>query len=252
MGEYHPEAHVNGLSGWSLIACICSSFAAKSEAAEALRSMAQIYKIFVNEIPVTILEGNPSDLPETIDEHRPVYFFTERDKIRKAFALAETGNYVRSLTIIGEDARQIRQTLFSAYRLIRAAGGVVMNQHRQILLIHRHGMWDLPKGKAEAGEQMQRTALREVEEETGVKPLVIVQKLRPTYHTYVTVQKVRILKKTNWYLMQHDGKGKLRPQEEEGITEVRWVDPRNMMEQLSRTYNSILDVLDFYMQEWED
>jgi 8-oxo-dGTP diphosphatase len=61
--------------------------------------------------------------------------------------------------------------------LVRASGGVVWrrdhdgNDAPRILLVHRprYDDWSLPKGKAEPGEQPHDTALREVEEETGLR-----------------------------------------------------------------------------------
>ena len=61
---------------------------------------------------------------------------------------------------------------------VRAAGGIV---HRRagdgeplVLLVHRprYDDWSLPKGKADAGERAEETALREVEEETGLRCLL--------------------------------------------------------------------------------
>ena len=41
----------------------------------------------------------------------------------------------------------------------------------QVLLVHRprYDDWSLPKGKADRGERAEETALREVEEETGLR-----------------------------------------------------------------------------------
>lgn len=55
-----------------------------------------------------------------------------------------------------------------------AAGGVVLREHngeRQVLIIHRgrYDDWSLPKGKGKADELHPETAIREVEEETGVR-----------------------------------------------------------------------------------
>ena len=50
-----------------------------------------------------------------------------------------------------------------------AGGGKVLNSEGRILFIFRNGKWDLPKGKAENKETIDQTALREVEEETGVE-----------------------------------------------------------------------------------
>jgi 8-oxo-dGTP pyrophosphatase MutT (NUDIX family) len=58
---------------------------------------------------------------------------------------------------------------------VRAAGGVVHRRDPsgrwQVLLVHRprYDDWSLPKGKADRGERAEETALREVEEETGLR-----------------------------------------------------------------------------------
>jgi 8-oxo-dGTP pyrophosphatase MutT (NUDIX family) len=58
---------------------------------------------------------------------------------------------------------------------VRAAGGVVVragaNGRQEILLVHRpqYGDWTLPKGKARDRETDEDCALREVEEETGLR-----------------------------------------------------------------------------------
>jgi 8-oxo-dGTP diphosphatase len=59
--------------------------------------------------------------------------------------------------------------------VIRAAGGVVTRRGAQdeleVLLVHRpaYDDWTFPKGKAEPGETDEDCALREVEEETGLR-----------------------------------------------------------------------------------
>jgi len=59
---------------------------------------------------------------------------------------------------------------------VRAAGGIVLRRAPggdgwQVLLVHRprYDDWSLPKGKADPGERDEDTALREVEEETGLR-----------------------------------------------------------------------------------
>ncbi|TVR18882.1 MAG: NUDIX hydrolase [Balneolaceae bacterium] len=108
---------------------------------------------------------------------------------------------------------------------IKAAGGVLFRYKdslAEILLIKRNGFWDLPKGKVENRESIEKAAMREVEEETGVKNIFIRSYLCETYHEYV--QKGKAYGKTTyWYLMDANGfDGDTKPQTEEGITETEW------------------------------
>jgi 8-oxo-dGTP pyrophosphatase MutT (NUDIX family) len=57
--------------------------------------------------------------------------------------------------------------------VVRAAGGIVVRrdgERPEVLLVHRpRGDWSFPKGKSDPGEGDEATALREVEEETGLR-----------------------------------------------------------------------------------
>jgi 8-oxo-dGTP diphosphatase len=54
---------------------------------------------------------------------------------------------------------------------VRAAGGVVLDEDGRVALVHRpkYDDWTLPKGKLYPGESFEEAALREVEEETGLR-----------------------------------------------------------------------------------
>jgi 8-oxo-dGTP pyrophosphatase MutT (NUDIX family) len=113
-------------------------------------------------------------------------------------------------------------------QIVRAAGGVVIKDSSKpaadVLLIKRNGVWDLPKGKTESGENIDECALREVEEETGVEKLSILSFLCQTYHEYEEAGQ-KIGKYTDWYSMKSGDKvHKMSPQIDEGITEVTWVE----------------------------
>lgn len=118
-----------------------------------------------------------------------------------------------------------KNNLQSLYRnqftLIPAAGGMVYNDKKEVLLIYRKEKWDLPKGKIEPYEPTNECAIREVQEETGVKKLQIIEKLATTYHEY-TLNDVPILKKTEWFLMNSNYIEELNPQLIEDITQVVW------------------------------
>ena len=109
-------------------------------------------------------------------------------------------------------------------------------------MIFRNGKWDLPKGKLEMGESVEECAIREVEEECGVSGIIIENKIKDTYHTYV-LEGENILKKTYWYKMKTDYSAKLVPQIEEGITKVSWIDKDQISKKLKNSYGNISDVL---------
>ncbi|MCR5709389.1 MAG: NUDIX domain-containing protein [Bacteroidales bacterium] len=129
----------------------------------------------------------------------------------------------------------------SRFREIPAGGGLVGNRKGEYLLILRHNLWDLPKGKMEPGESMEECALREVEEETGLHGLTLGRLICVTHHTY-TVFGENVLKHTWWYAMTDDREEPLIPQQEEDITEVRWVEKERLPEFLGATYPSIREV----------
>jgi 8-oxo-dGTP pyrophosphatase MutT (NUDIX family) len=119
-----------------------------------------------------------------------------------------------------------------------AGGGKVLNSEGRILFIFRNGKWDLPKGKAENKETIDQTALREVEEETGVEDLKITKPLEITYHIFKRNDKY-FIKKTYWFEMFSTYTGDLKPQKNEGITKVKWVSPKKLIKVRKNIYANI-------------
>ena len=121
---------------------------------------------------------------------------------------------------------------------IKAGGGIVYNQEGKVLMIKRHGKWDLPKGKKEKGENIATCALREVEEETGVKKLLIQRFRMITYHIFNRDGQY-FLKETYWYDMTTTFKKKLVPQTEEDIEKACWKDEAEVRELVKDSYKNI-------------
>ena len=121
---------------------------------------------------------------------------------------------------------------------IVAGGGKVVNSDGKILFIFRNGKWDLPKGKAEQKETIDQTALREVEEETGVEGLSITKPLEITYHIFKRNEQY-FIKKTYWFEMFSDYIGDFKPQKKEGITKVKWVGPKKLKKVRKNIYANI-------------
>lgn len=127
-------------------------------------------------------------------------------------------------------------------KLIIAAGGVVMNEHNEVLLIFRRGCWDLPKGKLDEGETVAECALREVKEETALEHITQGAFIADTFHQYEEKGQP-VTKQTSWYLMQGSSKETPVPQTEEDIAEIRWVPTQQLSPYLANTYPNIIEIL---------
>ena len=129
------------------------------------------------------------------------------------------------------------------FKLTKAAGGAVISKKDEVLMIFRHGRWDLPKGKKNSGEKNKETALREVMEETGLNKLEISKKLSVTYHFYRRNKRL-IIKKTHWFLMKGKRKQDMVPAIKEGIEKVKWVPFEKAKKKSNKTFRSITEVLE--------
>ena len=141
---------------------------------------------------------------------------------------------------------EAKANFMSLFKVVNAAGGVVQNSNYS-LMIFRLGKWDFPKGKLEKKESFKVAAVREVEEETGVKVL-LGKKVCTTWHTY-TFRKKRILKCTKWYAMDCLDDSEMAPQENESIDKVEWFKRKEVESALKGTYNSIRFVWNSYARK---
>jgi len=137
---------------------------------------------------------------------------------------------------------ELKKAFFKKFTFIQAAGGLVMNEKKEILIIFRRGKWDLPKGKLNKGENLEACAVREVEEETGLKKVKLVSTLTITYHTYHEGARF-ILKESHWYNMKAGGDQKLIPQTTEDIHEIKWVKTDELKQYMKNMFPSVTDVL---------
>jgi 8-oxo-dGTP pyrophosphatase MutT (NUDIX family) len=104
--------------------------------------------------------------------------------------------------------------------VVRAAGGAVLRQGRggpEVLLVHRpaYDDWSLPKGKANRGESDEDCAVREVEEETGLRCSLGRELPSTSYHD----GKGRPKRVRYWTMTPVEGEA--RPQAE--VDDVLWL-----------------------------
>jgi 8-oxo-dGTP pyrophosphatase MutT (NUDIX family) len=140
------------------------------------------------------------------------------------------------------DLSALQKAFFKKFVVVKAAGGLVLNDENEALLIFRRGKWDLPKGKLDKGETLEECAVREVMEETGLKNVQLISPLTITWHTYHEGTKF-ILKESHWYNMKATGKQTLVPQTTEDITEIRWVKKEDLKDYFNNAFPSVVDVL---------
>lgn len=125
---------------------------------------------------------------------------------------------------------------------VTAAGGVVERGDGKILMIYRNKRWDLPKGHWEEGETIEKCAVREVEEETGVVVATLGTKICETLHGYYLRNKWE-LKRTHWYNMTSDDTTPLTPQQEEGIERAEWLTPDEITRSIAGSFPTIQRVM---------
>ncbi len=108
-----------------------------------------------------------------------------------------------------------------------AAGGLaVCGSHA--LLIRKHGLWDIPKGKLKRrkGETPERCAVREIAEETGVEANLLKVRRPLCQSSYISYYSGKPFAKTvHWFVLDYRGRidDPLQPDLSENIDLCRWV-----------------------------
>jgi 8-oxo-dGTP diphosphatase len=100
---------------------------------------------------------------------------------------------------------------------VLAAGGLVLRDGRELAVVHRprYDDWSLPKGKLDEGEDFEQAALREVEEETGLRCRIERALGDTTYHD--NKDRAKLVR----YFEMRPESGEFTPNDE--VDELRWV-----------------------------
>lgn len=196
-----------------------------------------MYKVFVNDRPIIFTSSL------TKEEDYPL-LNVKNITINNVIKQVKTGK-LKGVLLYSDNLQNYWEFFCEKYNVIEAGGGLVVNEEEELLFIYRGNKWDLPKGRIEKGEQIEETAIREVEEECGITEVYIKQFLVHTYHFYIEEGKMR-LKKIHWYLMYTKYNGVLKPLKSEGIKKAMFVNEEELSTILQNTYTNVKTVYNVY------
>lgn len=201
--------------------------------------MRQKYDVYIGGKPLRFLgdtlTGSPAD-------DLPVIDVRDKRELREVVARFNDGGDEGGVQVRSAKGFDAWEAFQADHVLVIAAGGLVLDEEDRLLGIRRLGKWDLPKGKVEKCEEIPAAAVREVQEECGLKEVTLIKPLTSTWHTYERKGRQH-LKRTDWFLMRASAKERLTAQTEEDIEEVLWLDDMGIRMMEKDTYPSLLPVL---------
>ena len=197
-----------------------------------------MHKIYIEKRCIIIC---PPDEQSLSDPNAILYNIGTNVDIPALVGLFEASDTLAKVYIPTDDIEGTYRRICAEFVEVNAGGGLVSNRRGDFLLINRNGMWDLPKGHQDPGEEISVTALREVQEETGIDELMLRELICITDHCYIRDGKWH-LKHTWWYDMLYTDPTDLTPQTEEDISKAAWVAKSSLPPFLLNTYPSIIEV----------
>ena len=123
-----------------------------------------------------------------------------------------------------------------AVEQVRAAGGLVVRADGRVAVVHRprYDDWSLPKGKLDPDETFEAAAVREVQEETGVRARIVAELPSARYADHKGRDKL-----VRWFRMAvDDDAGGFAPDAE--VDELRWLTPDEALKVLSYEHDRAL------------
>ena len=207
-----------------------------------------MYKIYINGTPLFFTSTKDFKSLELVgDNFIKMRYVGKKKFLHNYIDLLEKNTEFDAVVLHFPDVEKLWSDFKEIFKIIKAAGGIVENDKKEVLMIYRMGHWDLPKGKIEKKEGKKEAAIREVQEETGLQSVDLEEFIHTTYHTYTDRKERRVLKVTYWYTMKTTDT-ELVPQAEEDIEEAVFVDLKDFFSSPRKIYGNILDVIEKYQK----
>ena len=199
-------------------------------------------KIYFNDKPLFLTDAITSDIEPYVHHDDAVFIDEFSPNGIKSMIHEMRQDKVHAGIYLHNNVDELKKAFWKKFMLIKAAGGLVVNEANELLFIFRREKWDLPKGKLDEGETLEACAVREIQEETGLQVVKLKKHLVTTWHTYEESGH-HILKESAWYLLSAPKKQVLTPQTIEQITQIEWAKPDNLQKYTSNTFPAIIEVL---------
>lgn len=200
-------------------------------------------KIYFDDKPLFLCDNVDATLQPYIHHDDAVFIDELNLHTVKSMIHEMQDNSVHAGVFFHKDLQELKDAFFKKFTLVKAAGGFVLNENNEVLMMFRREKWDLPKGKMDKKETFEECAIRETEEETGLKNIKLISTLITTYHTYHEGSKY-VIKETKWFTMKVNAEQKLAPQVTEQITKLEWVGKNDLKKYLQNSFPSVNDVLE--------
>ena len=197
-----------------------------------------MYKVFINDRSLILTD----DYADYTSEYDTLFItYASQEAFFETIELLRDSPVLRSVCIYHDKLDELWEVFCSKYTMISAAGGIIQNNER-ILFIYKNKHWDLPKGKMESGESSETTAIREVKEECGINDVSLEGPHETTYYLFNNKGNT-MLKKTEWFLMNTSEEGPFKGDENEGITDVKWIDSDSWKSEKENSFASVISML---------
>lgn len=197
-----------------------------------------MYKVFIDQKPVIFIEKEVLSTEINVLKAKSIVNVDDLQPFLSTVTIDSP------LYLTSSEPRRSFKRIFREHKKIKAAGGIVRRGDKY-LIIKRKGLWDIPKGRIDKGEETEAACIREIMEECGIVGHKIVEPLAETYHTMKWNGRPA-LKRTFWFMLSYDGPEDTRPEKKEGITKAKWMTREKMLSIRKKTYGSIQHVLDAF------